>query len=77
MICRGQSFACGTTTITLWNKPVKSTENVGFPWTRNGVVQRSPALQPRIIPELIDKAKPTLAHDSSTNTLIRRSRKTK
>jgi glucose-6-phosphate isomerase len=40
-------------------------------------VELGKALAQRIIPELEDKAEPTLQHDSSTNNLIRRYRKAK
>jgi glucose-6-phosphate isomerase len=40
-------------------------------------VELGKVLAQRIIPELESKTEPTLAHDSSTNTLIRRSRKLK
>jgi glucose-6-phosphate isomerase len=40
-------------------------------------VELGKALAQRIIPELEDKAEPALAHDSSTNNLIRRYRKLK
>ena len=40
-------------------------------------VELGKVLAQRIIPELEDKAEPKLAHDSSTNTLIRRYRKRK
>jgi len=40
-------------------------------------VELGKALAQRIIPELEDKAEPTLQHDSSTNNLIRRYRKSK
>jgi len=40
-------------------------------------VELGKVLAQRIIPELIGKAEPRLAHDSSTNALIRRYRKTK
>ena len=40
-------------------------------------VELGKVLAQRIIPELEGKAEPTLGHDSSTNTLIRRYRKLK
>ena len=40
-------------------------------------VELGKALAQRIVPELESKAEPTLKHDSSTNNLIRRYRKSK
>ena len=40
-------------------------------------VELGKVLAQRIIPELESRTEPTLGHDSSTNTLIRRYRKTR
>jgi glucose-6-phosphate isomerase len=58
---------CVFTQGTIWN--VNSFDQWG--------VELGKVLAQRIIPELVSKAEPTLGHDSSTNTLIRRYRKMK
>ena len=52
---------------TIWN--INSFDQWG--------VERGKVLAQRIIPELESQAEPSLGHDSSTNTLIRRYRKLK
>ena len=39
-----------------------------------GAADGGRALAPRIVPELVSEEEPPLAHDSSTNALIRRYR---